>query len=303
MMERPKKPYYEFSPRNDPGKRFPPPDKTFNVRDTTQRRVHMADYFVFMRPEVQHMMREYGQRATRTACQKLYDYGLRALPAKYFECMVDRMMWMFWFLPYGLDGPPWPWDLAFPATLSKGETPSQIFDRYCEDRNDEEEHIKAFNESIEASTTFSTDDDRNNEYIVQSKALFADPTPDGIPLDGEREARKALWEEAFRKGYRNPYSAGPFEMELPWYTPLDRLVTNDLVSINELVPTGVKVQLNVTNRKIIVAFCGRLMIDDQRADRQAVIRTWEHVRNWIELVRQSKDVTLLHHLTTMCPRT
>ncbi|KAF5002373.1 hypothetical protein FGRMN_385 [Fusarium graminum] len=298
-MERPKKPYYEFSPRCDPGKKFPPPDKTFNARDTNQRRVQMADYFVFMRPEVQHMMREYGQRATRTACQKLYDYGLRALPVKYFECMVDRMMWMFWFLPYAFYGPRWPWDLAFPATLAKGETPSQIFERYCEERMEEEADKNAFNESIEPSATFPTDANQNNEYIVQSKAVFADPTPDGIPLDRKREVRKALWEEAFRKGYKDPNAAGPFEVELPWYTPLDKSVTDDLVSINELVPTGVMVQLNVTNRKIIVAFHGRLMIEDQYAGRQALIRTWENVRNWVELVRQSKDVTLLHHLTTM----
>ncbi|KAM0347613.1 hypothetical protein ACHAPU_004626, partial [Fusarium lateritium] len=148
----------------------------------------------------------------------------------------------------------------------------------------------------------ATDDSLNAGYIVRSKAIFSNATSDGIPLlDAEAELRKGLWEEVFREGYRSSYAIAPFEVELPWSTPLDTFVTKDLPSINKFVPACVKVQLNLTNRRIIVAFGEGIAatMEDASAARHTLIRTWEHVCSWVVLVGQHKDVTLLQHLKAM----
>jgi hypothetical protein len=94
-MER-SKGYLDFSPRITPGKKFSPPKATVDVSDTKQRREHLAAYFGFMRPEVHHLMKEYGKKATKMTCQELYDRGKRVVPVRYFEYTVDHVMWMLW---------------------------------------------------------------------------------------------------------------------------------------------------------------------------------------------------------------
>jgi hypothetical protein len=88
--------YLDFSPRTTPGIKFSPPNNTLDVSDTKQRREHLAAYFGFMRPEVHHLMKEYGKKATRMTCQEIYDRGKRVIPVRYFEYTVDRVMWMLW---------------------------------------------------------------------------------------------------------------------------------------------------------------------------------------------------------------
>ncbi|KAM0228659.1 hypothetical protein ACHAP5_011879 [Fusarium lateritium] len=297
-MERTKR-YLEFSPRTAPGTKFSPPNLDMNVSDAKQRREHLAAYFSFMHPEVHHLMKEYGKRATRTTCKQLYDRGKRVVPVKYFEYTVDRVMWMLWFQSLGFAGPRWPWAPIFPIEMTQGENASTLFAKYCEERNDTDLELAALKAKVASCPATMSIDDTNAEYIVQSEAVFSEDSISGLPTDDDDlNKRMMLWQKQFGKGYTQENIAGPFEAELPWFTPVETYVIKDLDTINYIIPSEVKIQINATNRRVIVTF-GRVVIDGGHDSQQALLKIWELVCDWVTLISQRKDIPLLQHLMAM----
>ncbi|KAI6776576.1 hypothetical protein HG530_000521 [Fusarium avenaceum] len=296
-MERTKG-YLDFSPPNAPDSKFVPPKDTLNVTDTKERREHLTAYFGFMRPEVHYLMKEYGKRATRMTCQELYDRGKRAIPVRYFEYTVDRVMWMLWFQCLGFDGPKWPWGPIFPIELTQGENASNIFAKFCEKRSDTDLELATLKAKVDSYGT-STVVHPNAEYIVQSKATLSDNSLSGLPChDSEYEKRMTFWEESFGKEYTQANVTGPFEVELPWFAPVETCVLKDLETINYIIPSEVKIQINTTNRRVITTF-GRVMTGEGHDSRQELLKIWELVCGWVALVVQLQDITLLQHLLAM----
>ncbi|KAM0441919.1 hypothetical protein ACHAQK_004857 [Fusarium lateritium] len=296
-MQRTKR-YLEFSPRTAPGTKFSPPNLNLNVSDTKQRREHLAAYFGFMRPEVYHLMKEYGKRATRMTCKQLYDRGKRVVPVKYFEYTVDRVMWMLWFQSLGFAGPKWPWAPIFPIELTQGQNASTLFAKYCAERNDTDLELAALKAKIDSCSTSTPIDDTNAEYMVQSEAVFSDDSISGLPSHDDFNDRMMLWQERFGKGYTKGNIAGPFEAELPWFAPIETYVIKDLDTINYIIPSEVKIQINATNRRVIVTF-GRVVIGGGHNSQQALLKIWELVCDWVALIAQQRDIPLLQHLMAM----
>ncbi|WZH47766.1 uncharacterized protein QYS62_008925 [Fusarium acuminatum] len=296
-MERTKG-YLDFSPQSAPDTKFVPPKNTMNVIDTKERREHLSAYFGFMRLEVVHLMKEYGKKATRMTCQELYDRGKRVIPVRYFEYTVDRVMWMLWFQSLGFAGPKWPWGPIFPIELTQGENASTIFEKYCEERNNTDLQLATLKAKVDSSGIITVANP-NAEYIVQSKAEFSDNSLSGVPSsDSEYDNRMKFWEEHFGKEYTQANVTGPFEAELPWFAPVETCVLKDLETINYIIPSEVKIQINTTNRTVITTF-GRVMTDEGHDGRQELLKIWELVCGWVALVAQLKDITLLQHLLAM----
>jgi hypothetical protein len=134
---------------------------------------------------------------------------------------------------------------------------------------------------------------------VQSKAIFSDNSLSGLPYDNDDlDERTILWEERFGKEYTQANVAGPFEAELPWFAPVETYVIKDLDTINYIIPSGVKIQINATNRRVIVTF-NRVMMGGGHDSRQDLLKIWELVCGWVALLVQLKNVTLLQHLMAM----
>lgn len=80
-----------------------------------------------------------------------------------------------------------------------------------------------------------------------------------------------FWEESFGKEYTQANVAGPFEIELPWFAPVETGVLKDLETINYIIPSEVKIRINTTNRRVITTF-GRVMTGEGHDSRQELLK-------------------------------
>jgi hypothetical protein len=199
----------------------------------------------------------------------------------------------------GFAGPKWPWVPIFPIELTQGENASTLFAKYCQERSDTDLELAALKAKVDSCAATVPIADPNAEYIVQSKAILSDNSLSGLPYDNDGlHQRMKLWEEEFGKQYTLVNVAGPFEAELPWFAPVETHVIKDLETINYIIPSEVKIQVNTTNRRVVVTF-GRVIMGEGDNSRKALLNIWELVCGWVALIVQVKGVTLLQHLMAM----
>lgn len=91
--------YLECSPRRRPfeessGQRYPGQVPTAEeLEQPGVRRRHISAYIAFIRPEISHIISEYGRAAIKRVCQELYATGVRVTPSPWFGLMCERTMW------------------------------------------------------------------------------------------------------------------------------------------------------------------------------------------------------------------
>jgi hypothetical protein len=95
---KPVKSHLDFTSENQPGPCFRDLSYTpYDANITNSRRLHLAAYFKFMRPQASSLYDEYAAEARRTACKILYnDTMQRAVSVAYFEYLVDNVFWKLW---------------------------------------------------------------------------------------------------------------------------------------------------------------------------------------------------------------
>ncbi|KAH7254269.1 uncharacterized protein BKA55DRAFT_689769 [Fusarium redolens] len=275
--------YLECSPRRrlgepSTGARFSGPVPTAEqLEQVGARRRHISDYIAFIRPEISHIISEYGRAAIKRVCQELYATGVRATPSPWFRLMCERTMWRLCFDPLGDDAPEWPWGhVKYPSVLAQGERPNGEFETYCHQRMVRDAGVARMNEFLKAqagAAAAARAADPNNKFIVTSQAPLHN---DGDPL---------------------PCNAvGPFEVEPN--VPLERHVAKDLAAINELLPPSIAVKMNATNKRVFVTIVESEHIHPIVSARQTLLEVWEIVRSWEVMINTSAEgevKTLLQH--------
>ncbi|KAF4440374.1 hypothetical protein F53441_12322 [Fusarium austroafricanum] len=290
----PPKSYLEYSSR------FGPAEERFSgnvpsvqeLRHTGLRRSHLRAYFSFMRPEIAHLLGEYGKKATSKVCSELYSVNARAVPTPYFELVVDRITWKLWFAPFYNEGPTWPWpELRCPSILAQGETPNRIYAQYILLKQAEDKHVALVNTKAEEAP--SAVPDPNAEFIVVSKAHIIN-VGDPEPVDVDELMRQSIWDTSVKKSFAECNAVGPFEVEPRVST--EKFVGRDLAAINSLLPTGIAIKLNTTNKRVIVTVMNGKQGEHMQALQKPFLEIWEHVRYWDSMTKiQWETTTLLEH--------
>ncbi|KAF4341448.1 hypothetical protein FBEOM_4609 [Fusarium beomiforme] len=286
--------YLEFSPRGKPGVLFSgqvPPAKEVE-KSTHVRRQHMYNYITFLRPEIGHMISEYGRVAIKTVCEQLYAGNVRSTPERWFVLQCDRAMWRACFTPLGDDGPEWPWpNIKYPSKVERGELASGRYAHYCEERRyrdaiteRENAAIKPKTEDVEAAQAA----DPNSQFIVTSQAPLLN-TGDPEPIDTDLDMRVRMWDTEIRKPFSECDAVGPFEIEAT--VPLEWYVTKDLAAINSFLPPGITIKLNITNKSVFVTVVDMF-------SHQHFVEVWKFLRSWGMMTKSrvgSEPKTLLEH--------
>ncbi|KAF9772634.1 hypothetical protein IL306_009649 [Fusarium sp. DS 682] len=286
--------YLEYSPRHSPGTRFSgqvPTDKELKEYSNARRR-HISQYIAFLRPEIGHMVSEYGRVAIQTVCEELYAINVRATPMRWFMLMCDRTMWRFCFTPLSSDGPEWPWsNITYPSNLVPGEQPSSEYAKYFWERKARDAELERINASFEAEAKAGASAaaaNPNSKFIVTLKAPLHD-IGDPEPVDDDYQRRIAIWEADMRKTFSECDAVGPFEIEPK--VPLDWYVTKDLATINGFLPPGIAIKLNMTNKTVLVTAVDMISL-------KHVVEVWKFLRSWAMTTDGrfgSEPRTLLQH--------
>lgn len=156
--------------------------------------------------------------------------------------------------------------------MKRGEIPSPVFARYCEEREAEDDaRAKAAARIVEiAAATPLPSIDPNSKYISQSYAKLVDSGSGGPEWELDFDKRKAAWENRDQLYY--PYDViGPFEVELPSLVPIETLVTPDLMKINELVEGYAVIEADMTRQRVIVSFNEETEVEDEASRRHFVV--------------------------------
>ncbi|PNP81482.1 hypothetical protein FNYG_05157 [Fusarium nygamai] len=283
--------YLECSPRRRPfeeptGQRYtgqvPTPEA---LEQPGVRRRHMTDYIAFIRPEISHIITEYGRAAIKRVCQELYATGVRATPSPWFGLMCERIMWKMCFDPLGDDAPDWPWaHVKYPSVLAQGEEPNGIYARYCQERRVQDEGIARMNERLKAQANAAAAAraaDPNNKYLVTSPAPLQH-IGEPLRVDTDLDIRRALWNLTISKPFEECNAAGPFEVEPK--VPLEWYVFKDLAAINGLLPPCIAVKLNATNKRVFVTIVESAQVNPAVPVREILLDVWEVVQSWAVMV-------------------
>ncbi|CVL11294.1 uncharacterized protein FPRN_11112 [Fusarium proliferatum] len=283
--------YLECSPRRRPfeastGQRYasqvPTPE---DLEQPGVRRRHITEYIAFIRPEISHIIAEYGRAAIKRVCQELYATGVRATPSPWFGLMCERIMWKMCFDPLGDDAPEWPWaHVKYPSVLAPGEEPNGIYVRYCQERMVQDEGIARMNAQLKAqadAAAAARAADPNSKFIVTSPAPLQNI---GKPLivDTDFDIRNALWNLTTSKPFNECSAAGPFEVEPK--VPLEWYVSKDLAAINELLPPCIAVKMNATKKRVFVTIVESGQVNPAVPVRDILLNVWEVVQSWAVMV-------------------
>ncbi|OBS28239.1 hypothetical protein FPOA_02180 [Fusarium poae] len=296
---KPVKSHLDFTSENQPGPCFRDLSYTpYDANITNSRRLHLAAYFKFMRPQASSLYDEYAAEARRTACKILYnDTMQRAVSAAYFEYLVDNVFWKLWFRPFGSDAPLWPWGPPkVSSRLKPGQSRSRTYDEYCESRANETSWPTRTTITIShAEPNPESPMDPKSQYIVRSQAVFTmfAYRKSESELDLDLKRREVAWEKLDPFLYE-PGIVGPFEVEPPSLTPIETLVVPDLASINTLLEGHAVIKANMTRRRIIVTFPETVQDENEASQRHFIV--WGHVLGWVNGIKQKKYITLQEHL-------
>ncbi|KAF5641064.1 uncharacterized protein FTJAE_4246 [Fusarium tjaetaba] len=279
--------YLECSPRRRPfeeptGKRYtgqiPTPEA---LEQPGVRRRHITEYIAFIRPEISHIITEYGRAAIKRVCQELYATGVRATPSPWFGLMCERIMWKMCFDPLGDDAPEWPWaHVKYPSVLAQGEEPNGIYARYCQERRVQDEGTARMNAQLKAqadAAAAARAADPNNKYTVTSPAPLQN-IGEPLRVDPDLDIRRALWNLTISKPFNECNAVGPFEVEPK--VPLEYYVFKDLAAINGLLPACIAVKLNITNKRVFVTIVESAQVNPAIPVREILLDVWEAVQSW-----------------------
>ncbi|KAF5578501.1 hypothetical protein FPCIR_11542 [Fusarium pseudocircinatum] len=279
--------YLECSPRRRPfeeptGQRYagqvPTPEA---LEQPGVRRRHITEYIAFIRPEISHIITEYGRAAIKRVCQELYATGVRATPSPWFGLMCERIMWKMCFDPLGNDAPEWPWaHVKHPSVLARGEEPNGIYARYCQDRRVQDEGIARVNTQLKAqadAAAAARAADPNNRYTVTSPAPLQN-IGEPLKVDTDLDIRRALWNLTISKPFNDCNAVGPFEVEPK--VPLEWYVFKDLAAINGLLPACIAVKMNATNKTVFVTIVESAQVNPAAPVREILLDVWEIVQSW-----------------------
>ncbi|KAF5547730.1 hypothetical protein FMEXI_5056 [Fusarium mexicanum] len=263
------------------------------------RRRHISAYIAFIRPEISHMIREYGRVAIQTVCRELYDIGARAAPSPWFDLMCDRTTWKLCFDPLGDDAPEWPWaHIKFPSVLAEGEQPESVYVDYCQSRIEQEAEMARMNQQLKAqadAAAAARAADPNSKFIVTSPAPLQN-IGEPLRVDIDFDIRNALWNLTISKPFDEYNTAGPFEVEPK--VPLEWYVAKDLAAINGHLPPCIAVKMNATNRKAFVTIVESAEVNPAVPVREVLLDVWELLRSWAEMANgrgEGEMKTLLQH--------
>ncbi|KAG9497483.1 hypothetical protein J7337_010344 [Fusarium musae] len=283
--------YLECSPRRRPfeeptGQRYagqvPTPE---TLEQPGVRRRHITEYIAFIRPEISHIITEYGRAAIKRVCQELYATGVRATPSPWFGLMCERIMWKMCFDPLGDDAPEWPWThVKYPSVLAPGEEPNGIYARYCQERRVQDEGIARMNQQLKAqadAATAARAADPNDKYTVTSSAPLQN-IGEPLRVDTDLDIRRALWNLTISKPFNECNAVGPFEVEPK--VPLGWYVFKDLAAINGLLPACIAVKLNITNKSVFVTIVESAKVNPAVPVREILLDVWEAVQSWAVMV-------------------
>ncbi|KAF5247234.1 hypothetical protein FANTH_6491 [Fusarium anthophilum] len=297
--------YLECSPRKRYGQPSTGARFTGQVPTTEQllqslvRRRHISAYIAFIRPEISHMIREYGRVAIQTVCRELYAIGARAAPSPWFDLMCDRTTWKLCFDPLGDDAPEWPWaHIKFPSVLAEGEQPESVYVDYCQSRIEQDTEMARMNQQLKAQADASAAAraaDPNSKFIVTSPAPLQN-IGEPVRVDTDFDIRNALWNLTISKPFDECNAAGPFEVEPT--VPLEWYIAKDLAAINGLLPPCIAVKMNATNRKIFVTIVESAEVNPAVPVREVLLDVWELLRSWAVMVNgrgEGEMKTLLQH--------
>ncbi|EWZ84380.1 hypothetical protein BFJ70_g9263 [Fusarium oxysporum] len=297
--------YLECSPRRRPfeessGQRYPGQVPTAEeLEQPGVRRRHISAYIAFIRPEINHIISEYGRAAIKRVCQELYATGVRATPSPWFGLMCERTMWRLCFDPLGDDAPEWPWaHVMYPSVLAQGEQPNGTYERYCQQRRTQDEGIARVNEQLKAqaeAAAAARAADPNNKFIVTSQAPLQN-VGDPLPADTDSNMRNAIWNLTVSKPFDECNAVGPFEVEPN--VPLEWYVAKDLAAINELLPPSVVVKMNATKKRVFVTIVESAQVNPMVSVRQILLDVWEIVQSWAVMINglaEGEMKTLLQH--------
>ncbi|KAM5517373.1 hypothetical protein FOXYSP1_04324 [Fusarium oxysporum f. sp. phaseoli] len=280
--------YLECSPRRRPfeestGQRYPGQVPTAEeLEQPGVRRRHISAYIAFIRPEISHIISEYGRAAIKRVCQELYATGVRATPSPWFGLMCERTMWRLCFDPLGDDAPEWPWaHVMYPSVLAQGEQPNGTYERYCQQRRAQDEGIAQVNEQLKAqaeAAAAARAADPNNKFIVTSQAPLQN-VGDPLPADTDSNMRNAIWNLTVGK-------------------PFDECNAVDLAAINELLPPSVVVKMNATKKRVFVTIVESAQVNPMVSVRQILLDVWEVVQSRAVMINglaEGEMKTLLQH--------
>ncbi|KAF5639230.1 hypothetical protein F52700_4082 [Fusarium sp. NRRL 52700] len=297
--------YLECSPRKrygqpSTGARFTGPIPNLEqLQQSVLRRRHISSYIAFIRPEISHIIKEYGRVAIQNVCRELYAIGVRATPSPWFEMMCDRTTWKLCFDPLGDDAPEWPWaHINFPSVLAEGEQPESIYERYCQSRMAQDEETARMNAQLKAqadAAAAARAADPNSKFIVTSPAPIQN-IGEPLRVDTDYDMRNAIWNLTLSKSFHECNVVGPFEVEPK--VPLEWYVAKDLAAINELLPPCIAIKMNVTNKRVFVTIVESEGVNPAIPVRQILLDVWEGVRSWAAVVNgweEGEMNTLLRH--------
>ncbi|KAF4944996.1 hypothetical protein FGADI_12255 [Fusarium gaditjirri] len=295
--------YLECSPRRRPfeestGRRFPGQvPSAEELEQSGVRRRHITDYITFIRPEISHIVTEYGRAAIKRVCEELYATGVRATPSPWFSLMCDRTMWRLCFDPLGDEAPEWPWaHLKYPSVLAAGEQPNTIYETYCHQRRAQDAEIARINEQIKAQAEARAEAaDPNKKFIITSEATLRNDG-DPLPVNTDYSIREAIWNLTVSKPFEECNAAGPFEVEPK--VPLEWYVAKDLAAINDLLPPNVVVKMNATNKRVFITIVEAAEVNPAVSVRDILLHVWDVVQSWAVMVNASGEgemKTLLQH--------